>query len=168
MSSNQLITSTVPEDFDMTPQDLRQLAFRKKNEFHELALRKQHEIHQKQYQKKLYFYKYISLWMQEMITFARNEVYSRASRGNIQPFNISTPWHLGSNYLDSHLKVSTIVHQYKITYKTTFYDLGFTDQVMPFQKVAKILKEENGIILEDISSSSKGLRLWVRLSLIET
>lgn len=163
MSSSQLITSTVPDDFDMTAQDLRQLALHKQNELRELVLHKQSEI----YQKKLYFYKYISLWMQEMITFAQNEVYSRASRGSIKPFNISTPWHLGSDYLDSNLKVSTIVHQYKITNKTFFYDLGFTYQMMPFQKVAKILKNENGIILEDISRPSKGLRLWVRLSLCE-
>jgi hypothetical protein len=150
----------------MNPRNLRELALRRKNEIQEFAIRKHFEKIQRQQQKRLYFYKYISLWMQEMITFVRNEMYSRALRGNTEPFNISTPWHLGSDYLDSHLKVSTIVHQYKITNKTIFYDLGFTDEMMPFQKVAKILKNENGIILEDISQSSKGLKLWVRLSLV--
>ena len=163
---SQLIVTTVPTDFDMTSQDLRQLAYNQVEQAKIIQQHKTQEFFLRRLQRNEYLRKYTTLWMQEMITLARNKMYAHALTGKTSPLNMCTPWHLGSKYLDSKFNVSTIVHQYKMTDKTSFYEIGFTDQEMPFQKVTKVLKEQNGIILEDISTSSKGLMLWVRLSLM--
>ena len=152
MSTDQTITSTVPPGFDMTRDSLRRLAAGYDQRKHiSRAL-----------------YKYTKMWMKDMLTFVRNKMYSMALMGETGPFRVRCPWDMFDKYADGPITISVIVRQYhKAGFNDIdlFYELGFTDDSMPFQMVAETLEERNGIIMKDVSDSSKGAEFWVELYL---
>ncbi len=68
-----------------------------------------------------------------------------------------------SDKFRNRFRVSTLVSMYRMTDPTVFEDIGYAKGQSPFQRV-KDKFVEKGILVENVSDSSKGVGFWLSLS----